>query len=63
MELMVDSFHVTIDPDGIAVRIVRIPAAEGAWAVTCGEGDGFVEEEKLGVVAGLHDLPVPVFVF
>ena len=45
MELVIKSFHIAVDPDSIAVRIVGIPSAEGAGAVACGECDGFVEEE------------------
>jgi len=51
---------------GVVKRIQEGPvvgaAAERAGAVACGEGDGFVEEEQLGVVARLHDLTVPVLV-
>lgn len=46
---------------GRDIGVKRRTAAECAGTMTGGEGYGFIEEEKLGIGSGLHDVPMPVF--
>lgn len=41
---------------------VGVAPTEFAGAMTGGQRDGFVKEEELGVIAGAHDLAVPILV-
>ena len=45
-----------------AERLILFVSAQGAGAMAGRKGDGFVEKKQFGVVIGLHDGPVPVFV-
>ena len=63
MEGAVEVFGAAVVVKGIEEFAVVGATTQRAGAVASGEGDGFVKEEQLGVVSGLHDLAVPVFVF
>ena len=47
---------------GLCEVLVGTATTEFAGTVPGGESNGFVEEEQFSVVAGRHDIPVPVFV-
>lgn len=62
MEAGVEGRRAAVVTGGGDIGAVGVAAAERAGAMPGGQGDGLVEEEELGVVAGRHHLPVPVLV-
>lgn len=63
MEVCVEVFGAAVMVEGVEEIAIIGATTQRAGTVASGEGDGFVKEEQLGVVSGLHDLAVPVFVF